>query len=100
MPRHFFVRIAFVNSHTLKAIERRRTVIAMAPQKKKTWSYWSIKEASEAWGISPRRVNKLCNTGRIAGAIKKSGVWFIPEGSPKPDDLRLLPKKHDDDDDD
>lgn len=47
--------------------------------------YLSVLEASECWGISARRVQILCNENRVAGAIKQSGVWFIPCGTKKPE---------------
>ncbi len=44
----------------------------------------SVHTAAQKWDISPRRVQVLCNEGRIDGAIKESGIWFIPATSPKP----------------
>ena len=32
--------------------------------------YLSIKETAEKWGVTPRRVQVLCATGRIEGAGK------------------------------
>ncbi len=49
----------------------------------------SVKEASLIWNISVRRINTLCNQGRISGAIKKSGIWLIPTDAQKPEDLRV-----------
>ena len=48
----------------------------------------TIKEAAAAWGITERRVNELCKTGRISGAYKKGRQWFIPDGTQKPMDKR------------
>ena len=48
----------------------------------------TIKEAAAAWGITERRVNELCKTGRIAGAYKESKQWFIPNDTQKPRDRR------------
>ena len=50
-------------------------------------------EIAKIWGISRRRVNTLCNEGRIAGAINKGGRWLIPEDAKKPDDPRRVQKK-------
>ncbi len=33
--------------------------------------YLTVKEIAEKWGISGRRVNLLCNEGRIEGAEKR-----------------------------
>lgn len=44
----------------------------------------TVQSAAQKWNITPRRVQFLCKEGRIEGAIKKSGVWFIPSATPKP----------------
>lgn len=51
-------------------------------------SYMSIKEVSKKWGISERRIMRLCQENRIDGAIKKGRVWGIPEETKKPLDKR------------
>lgn len=48
----------------------------------------TIKEAAKAWGITDRRVNELCKSGRIPGAIKEGKQWFIPDNTLKPADKR------------
>lgn len=48
----------------------------------------SIKEAAEIWGISTRRILKLCSEGRILGAVK-DGKWLIPADAVKPKDKRV-----------
>lgn len=40
------------------------------------------------WKISERRITKLCNEGRIHGAIKFGWSWAIPANSKKPSDGR------------
>lgn len=54
--------------------------------------YMDVREASEKWGISDRRIRVLCNEGRIDGAIKLNWSWTIPENAPKPRDGRVLRK--------
>lgn len=44
----------------------------------------NVQAAAEKWNITPRRVQILCNAGRIEGAVKESGIWLIPVLSPKP----------------
>lgn len=51
--------------------------------------YMSTKEAAEKWGISERRIQKLCEEGRIPGAIRFSRVWAIPKNAEKPTDGRM-----------
>jgi DNA-binding CsgD family transcriptional regulator len=41
--------------------------------------YITVKEAAEKWGVSPRRVQLLCNTERIKGAYRFGKSWMIPE---------------------
>lgn len=49
----------------------------------------TIKEASNIWGISARRISVLCQQGRIPGAVKMAGVWLLPANSKKPKDARV-----------
>lgn len=51
--------------------------------------YMTIKEASELWKISERRIQKLCAEGRILGTVKFGNVWAIPEDAEKPKDERV-----------
>jgi excisionase family DNA binding protein len=50
--------------------------------------YISTKEAAEKWGISERRIQKLCEDNRIPHAIRFSRVWAIPKDTEKPKDNR------------
>ena len=55
--------------------------------------YISPKEASLKWGISERRIQKLCEEGRIKGVVRFSKVWAIPKDAKKPADGRIKPKQ-------
>ena len=50
--------------------------------------YISVNDAASKFNISKRRVQLLCEQGRISGANMVSGVWLIPETAPKPVDGR------------
>ncbi len=50
--------------------------------------YISPKEASLKWGISERRIQKLCEQNRIDGVVRFSKVWAIPKDAEKPKDNR------------
>ena len=50
--------------------------------------YISVNDAAAKFNISKRRVQLLCEQGRIIGANMVSGVWLIPETAPKPVDGR------------
>ncbi len=52
--------------------------------------YIAVKQATERWGISDRRVRVLCAEGRIEGVIKKGRSYLIPEDALKPIDGRSL----------
>ena len=42
-------------------------------------NYISVKAASEKWGISERRIQKLCEENRIDGTEKFGRAWMIPK---------------------
>lgn len=50
--------------------------------------YLTAKQFSEIWGITERRIIKLCSENRISGARKTGMVWEIPEETLKPSDKR------------
>ena len=47
-------------------------------------NYISVKAASEKWGISERRIQKLCEENRIDGTEKFGRAWMIPKDAEKP----------------
>lgn len=54
----------------------------------KTLEYISVPETAKKWGISERRVQKLCEENRIPGIAKFSRMWLIPKDAEKPVDGR------------
>lgn len=50
--------------------------------------YISVSETAKKWGISERRVQKLCEESRIPGIAKFSYMWLIPKDAEKPTDGR------------
>lgn len=50
--------------------------------------YMTLKEASEKWGVTPRRINYYCAASRIPGAVKMSTLWLLPKDAKKPMDMR------------
>ena len=46
--------------------------------------YLDVKQFEKKWEISSRRIQTYCSEGRIPGAVKKGGNWFIPEDAVKP----------------
>lgn len=50
--------------------------------------YITSKEASQKWDITERRIQKLCEEGRIAGVVRFGKVWAIPKDAEKPADAR------------
>ena len=55
--------------------------------------YISVKEAAERWGISERRIQKLCEGNRIEGIARFGHVWMIPREAEKPADQRRIRRK-------
>ena len=56
--------------------------------------YITIQQASEKWEIGIRRINTLCNEGRIEGAMKFGNTWAIPIDAEKPKDERIKSGKY------
>ena len=56
--------------------------------------YLSIREMSERWGISTRRIQILCSEGRVPGAIRIGYSWAIPDDELKPSDARIKSGKY------
>ncbi|MFI3229263.1 MAG: Fic family protein [Bacillota bacterium] len=50
--------------------------------------YMTIKETSQKWGISDRRVRVLCAEGKVLGAYKQGRIWIVPIDAKKPHDER------------
>lgn len=44
----------------------------------KLYGYITLKEASEISGIAIETLKKQCQSGRIRGAVKEAGSWFVP----------------------
>ena len=51
--------------------------------------YCSIRQISEKWRISVRRIQVLCAENRIPGAIKIGYSLAIPADAEKPKDARV-----------
>lgn len=50
--------------------------------------YMNAKEAADKWGLSVRRVQVLCEQGRVDGVERLGNVWLIPKSAEKPLDGR------------
>lgn len=53
-----------------------------------------LKEASEKWNISERRIRTICTEGRIDDAVKIGPLWAIPSDAEKPADKRITTGKY------
>lgn len=56
--------------------------------------YITIQEAAERWGITERRIQVLCASGRLDGATKFGRQWAIPATIAKPEDARIKNGKY------
>ena len=55
--------------------------------------FMTVKQASEKWGISDRRIRVLCSEGKIPGAYQEGRGWIIPMDAEKPADGRFKSKE-------
>ena len=55
--------------------------------------YMTVKQASEKWDISDRRIRVLCSEGKIPGAYQEGRGWKIPADAKKPADGRYKSKE-------
>jgi len=55
--------------------------------------FMTVKQASEKWGISDRRIRVLCSEGKILGAYQEGRGWKIPIDAKKPTDGRYKSKE-------
>lgn len=51
--------------------------------------YISVQHAAKKWGISERRIQKLCEENRIDGVVRFGHAWAIPKEADKPTDKRV-----------
>lgn len=56
-------------------------------------NYISVKDTAEKWGISERRIQKLCEENRIEGVIRFVHSWMIPRDACKLLDRRKHKKQ-------
>lgn len=56
--------------------------------------YMTIREASEKWGLSVRRIQTICNENMIPGVIKFGREWAIPKDAERPIDKRIRTGKY------
>lgn len=47
------------------------------------------RDAAVGWGLTERRITGLCREGKIPGAVKQDGCWYVPENAVRPPDGRL-----------
>ena len=56
--------------------------------------YMTTQEAADLWGIKIRRVQTLCESGKIDNASRLGQIWVIPKGASKPIDGRTKAAKN------
>lgn len=55
--------------------------------------YMTTTEAADKWGIKVRRVQALCDNGKVENAMRLGHIWVIPKSTPKPIDGRTKQAK-------
>ena len=56
--------------------------------------YETIRETAEKWGLTVRRVQKMCADGIIPGARKFGKLWAVPKDTKRPIDKRVKSGKY------
>jgi hypothetical protein len=56
--------------------------------------WMATKEAAEKWGITIRRVQGLCDSGKVDGVARIGQIWVIPKNTSKPIDGRTKSGKN------
>lgn len=46
--------------------------------------YKLSEEKAAEWSVTPQHVQSLCRRGKVEGAVKRAGIWFIPNDAPNP----------------
>ena len=86
-----------------EAIQWRRKLLPATYQKwrenKGLIGYFSVLEAAQKSGYDRKHLARLCQQGKLEGAIKKDGGWWIPEDSlkayqPGPQGFAAHPEKN------
>ena len=58
------------------------------------FEYMTVQDAAKLWGISVRRVQKLCEENRIDGIVRLPRACLIPQDAQKPADGRYKQNKN------
>ena len=56
--------------------------------------YITIQETAEKWGLKVRRVQVMCQEGKISGAKRFGRVWAVPADAERPADGRVKTGKY------
>lgn len=48
------------------------------------FEYQTVEEKATEWNVTTRHIQHLCRRGKINGALKRAGAWFIPDNAPNP----------------
>lgn len=52
-------------------------------------NYLSTTQIAQKWGLSSRRIQKMCNENRIPGAVRIGNYWAVPADAERPKDGRI-----------
>jgi len=48
-----------------------------------------VKEAAARWNLTEQSITGMCRNGKIPGAFKEGGTWYIPSDAERPTDGRV-----------
>lgn len=83
MENYFAKTLAYVNNHKELVVVDNTAFSKIVP----TFNpdrYITLEEYSDLVGKSVSRIKTLCQQGRMAGAKRKGGVWFVPKSTTYP----------------
>jgi len=56
--------------------------------------YITVTDAAAKWGVTRRRVQKLCDENRVDGILRFGQSYMIPKDTEKPADARIKSGKY------
>ena len=56
--------------------------------------YMTTQETAKKWGVTQRRIQAMCEKGKIPTAERIGLLWVIPKGTPKPLDGRIRRRRN------
>ena len=56
--------------------------------------FTTVQTIAAQWGVTPAAVYDMCKAGKIDGAVKNKGRWYVPNNATRPLDARVRDGKY------